>query len=149
MPDIFVPVDTTEYSTYYRDMVAKGIVNQFVIDYVDRHRAELKSRYATVQDFDRGFAFTDADMKAFIAAGEKDNVKFDEEKYRTSENVFRTMMKGLVARDVYADQGAYTMIVNHRNPDLKAALDIINDESRYNALLQHGNPIYEELRIGK
>ena len=145
MPDIFVPVDTSEYSTYYRDMVAKGIVNQFVIDYVDKHRKDIKKDYPTLEDFDARFALTDADIKRFIEAGEKDKVKYDEEKFRTSERVFRTMIKGLIARDVYADSSAYTRIVNHRNPDLDAALKVLYDRARYDSLLRNGNPDYERL----
>ena len=97
-------------------------------------------------DFDHGFDFTPADMKDFIAAGERDSVHYDEQKFRTSEPLLRIMMKGLVARDVYADKSAYNIVVNHRNPDLKMALDIINDPTRYRSLLEHGNPLYEELR---
>ncbi len=145
MPDIFVPVDTSEYSTYYRDMVAKGIVNQFVIDYVDKHRKQLKSDYPTLEDFDARFALTDDDIKRFIDAGEKDKVKYDEAKFRTSERVFRTMIKGLIARDIYADSSAYTRIVNHRNPDLDAAVKVLYDRERYDALLRNGNPEYERL----
>lgn len=145
MPDIFVPVDTSEYSTYYRDMVAKGIVNQFVIDYVDKHRKDIKKDYPTLEDFDARFALTDADIKRFIEAGEKDKVKYDEEKFRTSERVFRTMIKGLIARDVYSDSSAYTRIVNHRNPDLDAALKVLYDRNRYDSLLRNGNPDYERL----
>ena len=145
MPDIFVPVDTSEYSTYYRDMVAKGIVNQFAIDYVDKHRKQLKSDYPTLEDFDARFALTDGDIKRFIEAGEKDKVKYDEAKFHTSERVFRTMIKGLIARDVYADSSAYTRIVNHRNPDLDAAVKVLYDRERYDALLRNGNPDYERL----
>ncbi len=145
MPDIFVPVDTSEYSTYYRDMVAKGIVNQFVIDYVDKHRKQLKSDYPTLEDFDARFALTDDDIKRFIDAGEKDKVKYDEAKFCTSERVFRTMIKGLIARDIYADSSAYTRIVNHRNPDLDAAVKVLYDRERYDALLRNGNPEYERL----
>ena len=145
MPDIFVPVDTSEYSTYYRDMVAKGIVNQFAIDYVDKHRKQLKSDYLTLEDFDARFALTDGDIKRFIEAGEKDKVKYDEAQFHTSERVFRTMIKGLIARDVYADSSAYTRIVNHRNPDLDAAVKVLYDRERYDALLRNGNPDYERL----
>jgi len=145
MPDIFVPVDTSEYSTYYRDMVAKGIVNQFAIDYVDKHRKQLKSDYPTLEDFDARFALTDGDIKRFIEAGEKDKVKYDEAQFHTSERVFRTMIKGLIARDVYADSSAYTRIVNHRNPDLDAAVKVLYDRERYDALLRNGNPDYERL----
>ena len=145
MPDIFVPVDTSEYSTYYRDMVAKGIVNQYAIDYVDKHRKQLKSDYPTLEDFDARFALTDGDIKRFIEAGEKDKVKYDEAQFHTSERVFRTMIKGLIARDVYADSSAYTRIVNHRNPDLDAAVKVLYDRERYDALLRNGNPDYERL----
>lgn len=149
MPDIFVPVDTTEYSTYYRDMVAKGIVNQYSIDYVDKNRKQLLKTYKDVHDFDARFTLSDDDMKRFIAMGEKDSVKYDEEKYRTSENVLRLMIKGLIARDIFADQGAYTIIVNHRNNDLKEALRIIHDDAAYKKLLREGNPEYERLVIKK
>ena len=145
MPDIFVPVDTSEYSTYYRDMVAKGVVNQFAIDYVDKHRKDLKKEYPSLEDFDARFTVSDDMMKQFVAAGEKEKVKYDEEKYRTSERVFRTMIKALLARDVFADASAYTRIVNHRNRDLEAALKVLYDRELYDSLLQHGNPEYERL----
>lgn len=145
MPDIFVPVDTTEYSTYYRDMVAKGIVNQYVVDYVDKNRKNIKSQYKDVNDFDARFVINEEMMHQFIAMGEKDSVKFDEEKYRTSERLLKLMIKGLIARDVYSDPSAYTIVVNHRNPDLDAALSVINDDKRYNELLLHGNSDYERL----
>lgn len=145
MPDIFVPVDTSEYSTYYRDMVAKGVVNQFAIDYVDKHRKEIKSKYPTLSDYDARYVVSDADMQHFVEAGEKEKVKYDEKMYRTSERVFRTMIKALIARDVYADASAYTRIVNHRNPDLEAAVRVLYDRERFDSLLQHGNPDYERL----
>lgn len=145
MPDIFVPVDTSEWSTYYRDLMAKGLINQFAIEYVDRHRADIKARYATVADFDAGFDLTENDMKRFIALGEKDKVKFDQEKYDTSKNLIQLIIKGLIARDVYADPSAYTIIINHRNPDLEAARAVLDDKARYQSLLLHGNPEYERL----
>ncbi|MBQ7690947.1 MAG: S41 family peptidase [Muribaculaceae bacterium] len=145
MPDIYVPIDTSEYSTYYRDLMAKGIINQFVVNYVDRHRDALKRQYADVRDFDNRFEVTEADMAEFIALGEKDSVHYDEAKYRTSERVFRTMIKGMIARDVFADPGAYSVVVNHRNHEVKAALDVLNDDQRFDLLLREGNRDYERL----
>ncbi len=145
MPDVFVPLDTTENSKYYRDMMAKGIINQFAVDYVDKHRAQIKSDYKDVHDFDKRFSLTDADMKTFIAMGEKDSVKYNEKDYKISERLFKTVLKGLVARDVYADPGAYTIIINHRNNDVQEALRVINDDKLYNSLLQFGNPEYDRL----
>ncbi len=145
MPDVFVPVDTTEYTKYYRDMVAKGIVNQYSIDYVDKHRKDLTKAYPTIADFDNRFSLTDKDMKDFIALGERDSVKFDEAQYATSQALFMRVMKGIIARDVFTDPSAYTIIVNHFNPDLKEALSVINDDERYQKLLREGNPEYEKI----
>ena len=145
MPDVYVPVDTTEYSTYYRDMSAKGIINQYAISYVDKHRKAISKQYKTLKDFDNGFVVTDAMMNDFIALGEKDSVKYDEEKYRTSETLLKDIIKGLIARDVYGDSSAYSVIINHRNRDLQAAYEVLNDRERYDRLLREGNPEYERL----
>ena len=145
MPDVYVPVDTSEYSTYYRDLSAKGIINQYAIKYVDKNRKSLNKQFKTVKDFDNGFIVSDEMMRDFIAMGEKDSVKYDEEKYRTSEMMLKAIIKGLIARDIYGDPGAYSVVINHRNPDVKAAYDVLNDRERYQRLLHEGNPEYERL----
>jgi carboxyl-terminal processing protease len=145
MPDVFVPVDTSEYSTYYRDLTAKGIINQYAIKYVDKNRKAIAKQFKTVKDFDRGFTVSDEMMKDFIAMGENDSIKFDEEKYRTSERLLKDIIKGLIARDTYGDQSAYSVIINHRNHDLQAAYEVLNDRERYDRLLREGNPEYERL----
>ena len=145
MPDVYVPIDTTEYTTYYRDLMAKGITNQYAISYVDKNRKSIAKRYKTVNDFDNGFIITDEMMRDFIALGEKDSVKYDEEKYRTSEALLKDIIKGLIARDVYGNASAYSVIINHRNRDLKAAIEVLNDRERYDRLLREGNPEYERL----
>ena len=42
MPDIFVPLDTTELTSYYINLETKGIFNQFAFEYSDANRLELK-----------------------------------------------------------------------------------------------------------
>ena len=145
MPDVFVPVDTTEYSKYYRDMLAKGVIYQFALDYVDKNRKALKSSYSNVEKFDQFFSLSDDDMQAFIAAGEKEKVAFNEEQYATSKEMFKCYLKGLIARDLYTEDNAFNIIVNHRNRDLQEALRLINDTSRYQSLLLTGNTEYEKI----
>lgn len=145
MPDVYVPVDTSEYSTYYRDLTAKGITNQYVISYVDKNRKKLTKQYKTISEFDKDFVVTDEMMSEFIAIGEKDSVKYDEEKYRVSEQLLKDIIKGLIARDIFADVSAYSIIINHRNRDVQAAYEVLNDRDRYDSLLREGNPDYERL----
>jgi carboxyl-terminal processing protease len=134
MPDVFVPIDTMEYTPYYRDIMGKGSVFQFTIGYVDKHRAEIKRNYATSADFDQKFVVSDELMKDLVAAGTKDSVKYNATQYQKSENILKLIVKALIARDTY-DNADYYRIVNHHNNVLDEAVKVINDEKRYNDLL--------------
>lgn len=134
MPDVFVPLDTTEYSDYYRDLVAKGVLNQFVLQYVDSTRKELKAQYPSVDKFEKDFVVSDDLLKQLTAAGERDSVKFNEEQFDVSREMLRTIVKALVARDVY-NMEAYFRIVNRRNNIFTEALRVINDDKLYKSLL--------------
>ena len=134
MPDVFVPLDTTEYSDYYRDLVAKGVLNQFVLQYVDSTRKELKVQYPSVDKFETDFVVGDDLLKQLTEAGERDSVKFNEEQFNVSREMLRTVVKALVARDIY-DMEAYFRIVNRRNNIFTEALRVINDDKLYKSLL--------------
>ena len=43
MPDIFIPFDTTELTSYYINMESKGIFDQFAFEYSDVNRSKLKT----------------------------------------------------------------------------------------------------------
>ena len=135
MPDIFVPLDTTEFTDYYRDLVARGTVNQFVVDYVDAHRKEILKKYKTVADFDQHFTIDNSIMSALRDAGMRDSVKFDSLQYANSEPLIKDITKALIARDVYSDPGAYMLVINHHDDIFLEAMKIINDDRRFRSLL--------------
>ena len=135
IPDVFVPVDTTEYSDYYGNLNTKGVFIQYTLGYVDAHRDEVKAKYADVKAFDKGFVVTEAMVKDLIAMGEKEGVKYNEEQFNTSKAVIELILKSLIARDVY-DQEAFTIIYNHRNELLKEGMRVINDDEVYKNLLK-------------
>ena len=135
IPDVFVPVDTTDYSKYYAELSAKGVLIQYTLAFIDKHRDELKAGYADVNAFDKGFIVTDEMMKDLIAMGEKEGVKYDEQQFNTSKKLLELLVKSLIARDVF-DQEAFTVIYNKRNDLLKEGLRVINDDNLYNSLLK-------------
>ena len=55
MPDYFVPIDTTDYSDYYRRLISKGTFNRFVLQYVDKHRDEFLEQYSGFESFNREY----------------------------------------------------------------------------------------------
>lgn len=133
-PDVFVPVDTTYYSDYYRDLIRTSTLAPFVIGYTDRNRSSLLRKYKTFDRFDREFSFDKATIDELIEAGEKNKVKFDQSQYDTSAPEMLKVMKGLVARDLW-DMNEYFRIVNSGDPAIMKALSIVNDTALYSRLL--------------
>ena len=138
MPDLFVPIDTTGYSDYYRDLVAKGILNRFSITYVDNHRKHLGSLYPTEQKFIDGFKVTDAMMSEVVAMGVADSVKFDQAGFDRSRLTMETIIKGIIGRDLF-ETSTYFKVVNPvLNPIYREGMLLINNDERYNRLLREG-----------
>ena len=137
MPDKFIPVDTTEYSEYYRKMVASGNLHKFCLNYVDENRKALKKKYDTDDDFVRDFVVTDELISDLIAQCEKDSVKYDEEQYRRSENLIKVAVKGNIASDLYGSKSAYKVTAPYDKAFI-GALDLIKNEEEYERLLKEG-----------
>ena len=55
MPDIFVPLDTTENSTYFTDIRRKNVLGDFTLSYTDNHRNELLKKYPNIEVFKKDF----------------------------------------------------------------------------------------------
>lgn len=138
MPDLFVPIDTTMYSTYYRDLVAKGVINRFAITYVDAHRKSLRAEYSDGEAFDRGFTFTPEMLDEVVALGRADSVMPDSAMLEKSRPLIATIVKGLIARDLFESTDYFRVVNPALSPSYRAALDLINDEERYNRLLREG-----------
>ncbi len=141
---MFVPADTSYYSTYYRDIVAKGVLNRTVIDYVDANRASLLQSYPTPDSFHSGFSVGEPLEQALIDAASAKEIEFNSEQWDRSRPLVNAILKGLVARDLY-ENGSYYRSVAPLNRDYRAAIDLINNRSRYNSLLQgDGEPSQDQ-----
>lgn len=134
MPDVFVPLDTTQYTDYHRRLVAKGIIPQFALRYVDKNRADLKALYPDAQKFIKEFTVTDEMLNNLVDAGKAEKVDFDKSQFAKSKEMLRTFVKAAIANDLFST-GAYFQIVNEQNDIYKEALSIINDDARYRKII--------------
>lgn len=74
MPDIFIPLDTTKYSTLYNEIVRKGIFGNFVVDYLENNREKLKKQYPSFESFQKNYIISDAFYKEFMDFAKKEGV---------------------------------------------------------------------------
>ena len=127
MPDIFVPLDTSEISDYYSKVVRKGILNQFVLSYLDQNREKLNSEFNELSDFKSGFDTKEQAWKEFIAYAEKEGVEPNDEDLEKSGRLLSTQIKALIARNLW-DSSAYFEIFNEINPSVQEALRVMDSK---------------------
>ncbi len=134
MPDRFVPIDTTMYSDYYRDLVAKGVINQYVLSYMDKNRNALKKKYRNTDKFINGFEMSPEMVSGLVERGMKDSVMLDSAGLERSLPMIKTIVKGLLLRDLY-DDAYYFQVSNGMNPVFLKAMELINNDEEYYRLL--------------
>jgi carboxyl-terminal processing protease len=134
MPDVFVSVDTAYNTVYFNRLYAKNVLNTFTLEYYDKNRTKLTAQYKTFEDFRNNFQFTPEDIKVFIAKGESEGVKYDEEQYNKSKEEILLILKGLVATNIW-QTSEYFQIINQNDKVIEKALNLINDKKSYNKIL--------------
>ena len=127
MPDYIVPIDTTLYTDYHRNLVAKGAVIKFTMKFIEGHRKELANKYKKFESFNEKFIIDDDMLATLREMGEKEGVKFNEEQYQKSLPLIKTQLKALIARDLW-DMNEYFRVMNTTNESVQKALEILNSE---------------------
>ncbi|TAJ15780.1 PDZ domain-containing protein [Marinilabiliaceae bacterium JC017] len=135
MPDIFVPVDTTMYSDYYRDIVASGILNRFVLNYMDQNRPILVKNYKDYSSFEKRFKVTNELMSELIAKAEEEAIHKDEEALKLSGRLLRYQIKALIARDLWSSS-EYYQAINPLMEVYEKALEVVEDKHIFSQVLK-------------
>jgi carboxyl-terminal processing protease len=125
MPDEFVPLDTTLYTKFHRELAAKSIVIQQNLRYVDNNRKELQKRWTSFADFKQQFEVPQSLVDTILAEGEKQNIKpKDEAELEKTLPYLKMQLKALIARDIW-DMSEYFSVVNEQSEMVKKALEVI------------------------
>ncbi len=129
MPDVFVPLDTTELSDMYRQLNRKGIINDFAFNYVDKQRDELKNKYKSFEDYKNDEVTTKEFMDDFFKFAEKEGVEFSEDDYKTSGHLIKTLLKARIASNLWGFDKYYEIYNEKENEIYIKALELI--EGKY------------------
>ena len=134
MPDFFVPIDTTQYTDYHRNLVAKGVVIKATTGYIEKHRKELQNKYKKFEAFNEKFEIDDNFLAEIRTLADKEKIKFDEKQYNQSLPLIKTQLKALIARDLW-DMNEYFQVMNSTNQSVQQALKVLN-EGIYSTIIQ-------------
>lgn len=136
-PDRIVEADTTGYSDYYAELIRRGVVAEFVNDWLDRSRQELSQRYPTFGDLDSTFEVSDELIAQLADLGARRGVALDEKGLDTSRELIATQLKALAAQRLFG-MTAYFQVINPRmSPAYRLAVEILGNWN------EMGKPILE------
>ncbi len=158
LPDFFVPIDTSMNSPLFNTLIRKGVENKFCLEYVDRHRTELNSKYNSQDAFFNAFEIDTVLMAEYFAAAVADSalkvkdglnpktfwqyfgaIKNDtlmnfERDLAKSDKLIKSRLKATIGRNLF-DTGMFYRVINATINDVYAkALEVINTPSKFDAL---------------
>lgn len=126
IPDVFVPVDTGVNYLYFNRLIAKNVIGEFVVNYVDKNREMLKKKYPDFASFNKNFVVTDDMIAAIVKAGEKAGVPEDDKLLAPVLPTMKLQIKGIIARDLWEMNEMY-QILNEDNKILQEGLKTLKD----------------------
>ena len=126
MPDIFVPLDTSENSRYFSDLLRTGVQSDWALTFVNAHREDLLKKMPTVEDFIRDFEISPSEMQKVIDMATEKKVVYDEKGFKNSEHAIRVRGKALVARNLYENE-SFFMVINELNPAARRAVEVLQN----------------------
>lgn len=128
VPDVFVPLDTTTYSLFHRKVVSSGILNRFILSYVDVNRDGLKQEYTDdFQKFNTEFEITEDFFNEVIEKAAEDSIIYEESEFAVSHDYLFLQMKALIARDLFG-KSEYYEVMNAHNDSFKKAVEILENK---------------------
>ena len=135
MPDYFVPIDTTLYTKYHRQLRDKGALMKVHFHFIDAHRKEWLGKYKTFNEFYKRFEVTPDMLAQLVATGKEMGVEYNEEEYQKALPLLKLQMKALIARDLW-DMNEYYHVINDANESIRKALELLEQPDFEGLLLK-------------
>lgn len=138
MPDVFVPLDTSDVTDFYSSLIRGGHVNSFSLEYVNNNREMLKKKYPTIQKFSSEFQMDNGIMDSFFEYVKKADaaLEFDAKAYEVSGKAIRTRLKSNIAQDYLGYSESY-QIFNELNEAVQKATTLFKNKSYSSYNLGH------------
>lgn len=120
MPDIFVPLDTTDITPFYEKVEQDSFIPDFV--YGKLINEPSLSKYQSAEDFSEHYHLSEADFLSFVKfCKSKGLKKLDPKEIRISKSLIMNEMEALLGRYYFEEEGFYR-VYNQKDDFIKMAL---------------------------
>ena len=110
VPDVFVPVDSTDYSPLVADLLYSGNLNQFAFDLVDQRRNVLE-QFDNAETFAREFTLEDGIIDSLTESMYPGEMGPYGPLTSRDRDFLKQRLKAFVARNLYGSSGFYSITV--------------------------------------
>ena len=123
-PDIFVPEDTTNYTSYYKEATMSGLILQFGYDYTDENRAKL-SEYDDVLSLAK-FLRRQNIVDKFATYADKHGLK---RRNLMIQRSFKLLEQFVESRIIYnmLDEESWLKYLNQNDPAIRETLRVFKE----------------------
>ena len=125
-PDIFVPQDTSYYTTYLVEMFSKNIFREYSLNYTVSNTAKIQTM--GFDNYLKNFQVDEKMLADVKSLGTKNQVRFSEKDYAKSKAFIKTHVKALIARNIWKNNeksgltNEFYQIINQDDSMIKIGL---------------------------
>ena len=134
MPDYFVSIDTSFYSEYYRQLLSRGTINQFVLEYVDHNRQDLLKQYPSFGTFLEDVEIGEKLLPRLIQYAENNGIPEKKSDLTVSQEQIELLLRAYIARDLWSANEFY-QVSNVKDPKFETAVTILKNWDKYETML--------------
>ena len=131
MPDIFVPLDTTDMTRYFLEVSGRNIIYRYTIEYADRHRAELDR----IENLDQLRRFLDSDtglLDDFVRYAERQGVKPNEREIAVSRKLITAQLRAYISRNTKLESNGFYDNIHVIDKTVTKALEVLEGTKKKN-----------------
>ena len=125
MPDIFVPLDTTNVTRYYSEVNGRNILYRYTIDYSDRYRKAL-GKAKSIADLKQLLDGDKALFNDFVRYAEKQGVKPNWTEINRSRDIMEAQLRAYIARNSDLEERAFYYFIYPIDRTVMRAIEELN-----------------------
>lgn len=124
IPDVFVPLDTFQISTFFLDV--RQMIPAFVVKYLDKSKREQLSKMGLTA-FQKKFQVDEKTVQDFQSYATQNGLRASNKQWADAQKELTRYLKGRIAKHLFDDKG-YFAVMNQNDATVQAALKSLKGE---------------------
>ena len=126
MPDVFIPMDTTDITKYYIEVTGRNILYRYTIEYADRHREAL-NKVQTIQELTE---LLDSDKRLFddfVHYAAEQGVRPNYRDINRSRKVMEAQLRAYIGRNTALEDNGFYYNIFPIDEVVKRSIELLSE----------------------